>query len=507
MNSKKLSAVIIILAMVFVTSAQFISPTETKAAAIEDPITLTPHSTAVEITKKIVASNGSLLEFYNTYTEETFSVIIEVTNTASEVLHNASLISPEINVTDMREIISESVYKEEWFTILGNGSQFFGDINPGQSKSVSYTIGFDEDYNDEIIQEEFFTFSASNMTYQWGNGTDDVSYSNEIEFRVFEFAPTVRVEKFFVIDGANDLDGRQAYILQEEVINVTVIIVIKNFIPYDINLTGIDADPSADFTFDDSSILEFNTSFLQPNQVYTYSYEMTPLDNGTYTLDSCEISVTFLNNGTVKEFTSNSPKIELYLPIYDGDDWTLKVPLLSIQKFFVVIEEDLDGEFVERYYNMLEVFNTTDEPIRIMINITNIGSVVAENIIIEETAFSDWVFETDFLEIWTIEELTQGQNATFYYTVTPIILGSFKFEPTKVTYSYQNQLTLLSEVDQMSYSGIIELTISFNVPEVDLSTQWWIAIGISVGVILFTVIPMIVTLVTYKGRRKTQKGM
>ncbi len=507
MNSKKLSAVFIILAMVFITSVQFISPTETKAAAIEDPITFTPHSTAVEITKRIVASNGSLLEFYNTYTEETFSVIIEVTNTAGEILHNASLLSPEINVTDMREIISESFYDVEWFTMLGNGSQFFGDINPGQSKSVSYTIGFEEDYYDAIISEEFFTFSASNMTYEWGNGTDDVSYSNEIEFRVFEIAPTVRVQKYFVIDGATTFDGRQAFVLQEEVVNVTVKIVIKNFIPYDINLTGIDADASPDFTYDDSSIFEFNTSLLQPNKEYTYSYQITPLDNGTYTLDSCEISVTYIANGTVKEFTSNSPTIKLYLPIYDGDDWTLKIPLISVQKFFVVLEEDINGDLVERYYNKLEVFNTTDEPINILINVTNIGSVLAVNITIVETAFNVWVFETDFLEIWTITELAQGENAILNYTVTPIILGSFKFEPTKVTFSYINQLTLLSVVDQITYSGIIELTILFNVPEIDLSTQWWIAFGISAGVVLFTVIPLIVTFVTYKGRRKTQKGM
>jgi len=507
LNSKKLSAVIIILAMVLVTSVQFISPTETKAAAIEEPTTITPHSEAVEVTKRIVASNGSLLEFYNTYVEETFSVIIEVTNTAGEVLHLANMTSPEINVTDMREIIGQSFYNEDWFVMLGNGSQYFGDINPGQSKSVSYTIGFAEEHYYTIINLEHFTFSASNVTYQWGNGTDDVSYSNEISFRVFEVAPTVRVEKFFVINNANTIDGRQAYILQEEVINVTVKIVIKNFIPYDINLTGVDADPSADFTYDDSSVLEFNTSFLAPNQVYSYSYKITPLENGTFILDSCEISITILNNGTVKEYTSNSPEIELYVPLYDGDDWSLKVPLISVQKFFVVIEEDLDGEFIERYYSKLEVFNTTEEPIRIMINVTNTGSITAYNITIEETAFNDWVFETDFLEIWSIDELAQYDSKLLNYTVTPIILGSFKFDPTKVTFSYQNQLTLLYEIDQVMFSGIIELTISFDVPEVDLSTQWWIAIGISIGVVLFTGIPLIITFVTYKGRRKTQKGM
>ncbi len=493
--------------MVFVTSVQFISPTETKASVIEDSIILTPRSSDVVITKKIVASNGSLLEFYNTYSEETFSVIVEVTNTASEVLHNASMTSPEINVTDMREIISQSVYEEEWFKILGNGSQFFGDINPGQSKSVSYTIGFEEEYYDTVIQKEFFTFSATNMTFNWGNSTEDVSYSNEIDFRVFEVAPTVRVEKFFVVNGANTLDGRQAFILQEEVVNVTVRIVIKNFIPYDINLTCNDTDPSPNFTFDDSSILEFNTSLLLPNQEFSYSYEITPVENGTFTLDPCEISVTYLNNGTVKEFTSNSPKIELYMPIYDGDDWTLKMPLISVEKYFVIFEENLDGDLVEKYYKKLEVFNTTEEPIKIMINVTNTGSVVAYNITIEETQFNDWVFETDFLEIWTIKELAQGQNLTRFYTVTPIILGSFKFEPTKVTFSYKNQLTLVHVMDQTIYSCIIELTISFDVPEVDLSTQWWIAIGISIGVVVFTVIPLVIAFVTFKGRRKTQKGM
>ncbi len=162
---------------------------------------------------------------------------------------------------------------------------------------------------------------------------------------------------------------------------------------------------------------------------------------------------------------------------------------------------------MKKYYSMLEVFNTTEEPIRIMINVTNTGSVTAYNITIEETAFNDWVFETDFLEIWTIDELAQYDSKLLNYTVTPIILGSFKFDPTKVTFSYRNQLTLLYELDQVMFSGIIELTISFDVPEVDLSTQWWIAIGISIGVVLFTGIPLIITFVTYKGRRKTQKGM
>lgn len=493
--------------MVFVTSVQFISPTETTAAVIEDPTPITPNNEDVELTKKIVASNSSQFEFYNTYTEETFSVIIEVTNTAAEILYNFSLTSPEINVTEMREIIGASVYEEEWFNILGNGSQFLGDINPGQSKSVSYTIGFAEDHYDTITQIEYFTFSASNITYQWSNGSEYVSHSNDIEFRVFEFAPTVRVQKFFEIAGVNSIDGRQAFILHEEIVNVTVKIVIKNFIPYDINLTGIDADSSADFTFENSSILEFNTTLLRPNQEFSYSYEMTPLDNGTFTLDTCEISVTYLGNGTVKEFTSNSPTIELYVPLYDGDDWTLKVPLLSVQKFFVVIEENLDGELIERYYSKLEIFNTTNEPIRIMINVTNTGSIVAYNITIEETAFNDWVFETDYLDIWTIEELAQGDNITIYYTITPIILGSFKFDQTKVTYSYQNQLTLLYETDQIVYSSIIELTIVFDVPEIDLSTQWWIAIGISFGVVLFAAIPLTIAFFTYKTKRKTQKGM
>ena len=507
MNSKKISAVYIILAMVLISSVQFISPTETNAAAIEEPTVFTPHSSSIEITKEIIAANGSRLEFYNTYAEETFSVIIEVTNTAGEVIHDANLTSPEINVTDMREIIGQSAYEEDWFVFQGNGSQYFGDINPGQSKSVSYTIGFDKDYYDTIVAIEYFTFSASNVTYQWGNGTDDVSYSNEIEFRVFEVAPTVRVEKFFVIGGINTKDGRQAYILNEEIVNVTVKIVITNFIPYEMNITGIDANPETDFMIGDSADLEFNTSFLKPNEQFEYSYEISPNDNGTFTLNPCEISATFVHNDTVKEYTSNSPKIELYVPIYDGDEWEFKIPLISVEKYFVITEENIDGDLVERYYSKLTVYNNTDQPVKIMINVTNTGTVTAYNITIEEETFNDWVFETDFLEVWTFDSLAQGENITVFYTVTPIILGSFKFEPTKLTYSYQNQLTLLYEKNYVTYSGMIELTVEFDVPEIDLTTQWWIAIGISSGVVLLAAIPLIVTFVSYRNKKKTQKGI
>jgi len=145
--------------------------------------------------------------------------------------------------------------------------------------------------------------------------------------------------------------------------------------------------------------------------------------------------------------------------------------------------------------------------VTIIINITNAGVVPALNIRVSEPVYNDWVFETKGVpEVWFIGNLTKGQSKTLNYTIFPLINGIFKIEPTTVTYDYQNQETLLLEKNNKLYSNILEIEIEEFISDPDLRAEWWISIGISVGVIFLAVIPLIISIVLYRRRRPTQKG-
>ncbi|MCK5297838.1 MAG: hypothetical protein KAJ76_02950, partial [Candidatus Heimdallarchaeota archaeon] len=62
------------------------------------------------------------------------------------------------------------------------------------------------------------------------------------------------------------------------------------------------------------------------------------------------------------------------------------------------------------------------------------------------------------------------------------------------------------EVEYFVYSNTLEITIRIYAPIISKNVEWWITVGISVGVLLLAIIPTIITFVIYSNRRKTQKG-
>ncbi|MFW9923904.1 MAG: hypothetical protein ACFFDW_11525 [Candidatus Thorarchaeota archaeon] len=492
MNSKKISAVIIIFAMLLLIPANQMGQNFTLGAfdtgnASEN---ITPNSELVQVTKKIVAANGTLLEFYRTYLEDTFTVIIEVYNSAAEAIYNVTFTTPEVNVTAI-----DPSYNNEWFTIQGDLEMNESSILAGQSKSISFTITPHQ-------TGEFIFDVATNVTYAWGDETPDFSLTNDISFIVYEEGEGVRVEKFWVIGGSETIDGRAKW---NSTINVKII--VTNFYYKVINVTINDKALGENFIYNETK-LSTTKDLLDIGESYSYSYEVRPqLPTGEdiydYTIGRCNVTGILSNSTIVPQEQSNRIYLEVYRPIYDGDNWTLKVPMISIEKYFVIINEDLEKE----YLNKLEVYNQTAEPIEIFLNITNVGIVGAFDIKIYEDEYRDWVFETDDLEVWEINELNQGDVVNFTYTITPKIVGVFKIESTELKYSFENQETRLNETNWVVYSNMIELTVKQYIPEVSYKTQWWIAIGLSIAIIFVAIIPTVITFVIYSRRKKVQKGI
>ena len=441
----------------------------------------------IVLTKEIVDGKNK------TYIGGAIEVTIEIRNDAVDTIYNVSLTTPATNITYMNEEFGTD-YEEDWFDIVGIAEKNWTSVLGGQSVSTSYTI--------TPYEEGFFTFAPSNVTYDYNESVSGFSVSEQIKFEVYKEPESVIVEKIVIFDGVESDDAR---VRLDETFEIKV--TISNYFYYDEPLDIIANDSSLDtgFIYDEDD-LDHNYTDLEYNNEFSFSYtakaNSSILDAGSYELDACDVEYTF-ENLTSLAVVSNVVTLELYEPIYNGTEWELRVPLLSIEKYFVYENEELE---ITQYLTELTVFNHTNQPIEIFINVTNTGVVAAFDIVLHEQRYRDFVFETDDLQDWTINRLEQNENANFSYFVTPIILGTFKFEATNVSYSYQNQKTLLNETENYIFSNIIELVVDYEVIAPSFAQQWWAVIGISFGVVALAGIPLAITFMSYRRRKKTQKG-
>jgi len=492
--SKKRTTTLLILFTVFLISSIYNSGiTNTIAATNPGNIVplLTPEDEQVGVAKNMVRSNDSaLVQNYISYIGETFDVNIEITNYAVQAIENVSLVSPEWNITDIG-------YTEDDFILSGDFNKNWSIINSASAESATYTI------SPQVVGT--FDFPASNVTFTYTNGTFSFSSSNSITFRVLEQDRSLRVEKFILVtteDGGSGEEEIDARIKMER--NFTVIIRIRNFFHQQINLTAIDNEPfnSSSFVYN-TTHMAANTSYLEIDETFEYSYEVHTLFTGDFLFPNCTVTFDLLDDLIFGiEEISNEVSLEVYEPIYDGDDWTLKVPMLVVSKYFLI--PNVNGTLEKRV--KIEQLNTEILTVIIEINITNIGAVTAYNLTIIEQVYNDWAFETDGVNPWFNSSLNQGESAIYRYNITAKLLGSYKIEPTEIEYEFQNQETLLWEVEYYIYSNTLEITIKIDEPVIKKSVEWWITIGISFGILLLAVIPTIITFVIYRGRRKTQKG-
>ncbi len=494
--SKKRTSLILILFTIFLVSSIYNSGITDTIAAINPGNTtplLLPNDTQVGVAKLMRRSNDSaLVENYITFIGDTFDVQIEITNYAIQAIENVSLVSPEWNITSIG-------YTEEDFLLAGDMNMTWSIINTASAESATYTI--------TPQKVGTYIFPASNVTFTYSNGTPSFTLSNTITFRVLEQDRSLRIEKFILSSeedgGSGEEEKIKARIKAEH--NFTVIIRIRNFYHQEINLTSIDNNPpiNANFTYN-ATLLMANTSFLGIDETFEYSYEVHTQDTGLFVLPNCTVTFDLLDDLIFGiEEISNTVTIEVYEPIYEGDDWTRKVPMMSVSKYFLIPNEN--GTLIS--FVKINQLNTEIETVIIEINITNIGIVTAYNLTVIEQVYNDWAFETDGVDDWFNNSLSQGETIIYRYNITAKLLGSYKIEPTEITFEYQNQETLLWETDNIIYSNTLEITIELDEPVISKSVEWWITIGISFGILLLAVIPTIVTFVIYRSRRKTQKGV
>ncbi len=493
MNKKRTTTLLILITIFLISSIYNSGITDTIAATNPGNLVpvLTPEDEQVGVVKNMVRSNDSaLVENYITYIGETFDVNIEITNYAVQAIENVSLVSPEWNLTALG-------YSEDDFTVAGDYNQSWAIINSATAESATYTIS--------PLVVGTFVFPASNVTFTYTNGTDSFSLSNSITFRVLEQDRSLRVEKFILVsveDGGSGEEEIDARIKVEH--NFTVIIRIRNFFHQEVNLTSIDNEPynSSSFVYNVTHFAA-NASYLGIDQIFEYSYEVHTVSTGDFLFPNCTVTFDLLDDLIFGiEEISNEVSLEVYQPIYEGDDWTLKVPMISISKYFLIPNEN--GTLEKRI--KIEQLETEIATVIIEINITNTGFETAYNLTITEQVYNDWAFETDGVENWFNFSLSQGESAIYRYNITAKLLGSYKIEPTEIEYEFQNQETLLWEVEYFVYSNTLEITIRIYAPIISKNVEWWITVGISVGVLLLAIIPTIITFVIYSNRRKTQKG-
>ncbi|MHA1530387.1 MAG: hypothetical protein ACTSR6_00135 [Candidatus Heimdallarchaeota archaeon] len=493
MNKKRTTTLLILITIFLISSIYNSGITDTIAATNPGNLVpvLTPEDEQVGVTKNMVRSNDSaLVDNYIAYIGETFDVNIEITNYAVQAIENVSLVSPEWN-------LSALLYSENDFTVAGDYNKSWSIINSATAESATYTIS--------PLVVGTFVFPDSNVTFTYSNGTDSFSLSNSITFRVLEQDRSLRVEKFILVsaeDGGSGEEEVDARIKVEH--NFTVIIRIRNFFHQEINLTSLDNEPynSSSFVYNTTHFAA-NTSYLGIDETFEYSYEVHSLFTGDFLFPNCTVTYDLLEDLIFGiEEISNQVSLEVYEPIYEGDDWTLKVPMISITKYFLIPNEN--GTLEKRI--KIEQLNTDIATVIIELNITNLGIVTAYNLTIIEQVYNDWVFETEGVNPWFNYSLSQGESAIYRYNITARLLGSYKIEPTEIEYEFQNQETLLWEKEYYIYSNTLEITIKIDTPIISKSLEWWITFGISFGILLLAVIPTIVTFVIYRNRRKTQKG-
>lgn len=472
------------LATIFVGSRTMIAK-----ATVNDTnpiIYYTPKATDIVVTKYIVHRNASatLVSNYETYLEESVTVRVEITNNGPVPITNVSLINRESNLTNLG-------YKNEWFTINDPNNNWTL-INPGNSVF--------HNYNFIPHRTGSYNFRFANVTYT--NGTEYYwSKSNDITFKVYEYGLTVTVDKSIIFEGEEYFEDPRVKIDKNFVIKIN----ITNYEFQKINITLWETDPG------NTSIFGYNTTLLatsydysniQMGQSIIFQYEVNASVIGMYNIPACNITyLKIYDNLWVLDQFSNELELEVYKPIYEGNDWTKKVPMLSVIKYFQIEVDGILSNETELFY-----YNTTKETVTIIINITNSGIVNATNIRIDEPTYQNWVFDTEGIQDWTIDILSKGESRYFNYTIFPKINGAFKIEPTVVTYDYQNQETLLIEENYKLYSNVIEIIIDPFIEEPDYTKQWWITIGISFAVVFAAIIPTVITFVLYRKRKRTQKG-
>ncbi len=497
MNKQKISTLFIIFTVVLIATIQNYDLETTQAVTTPVKTGDSPsiNNIAINVTKKISdIDRPTPVEFFETNINNSFSVTIVITNNAAFTIYNIGLMSNESDVSEMNPS-----YRDEWFTFSRSPNQNWSSIDPDNSESITYTL--------TPHHEERYLFVGSYVYFDWGNSTDDYSQSNNIEFYVYKDLDTVRVEKSFFVNETNGGLGIETTNARVKVDgNFTIIIKITNFYLSWINITTTDALPgsSEDFFVYNTTYMSSEAGHMKINDTHTFSYQVQALRNETFVIPSCTVNFIGINE-TLSDNTeiSNASKILVYYPIYEGDDWNFKIPKISISKYFLYPSEN--GTLIKR--TELNILNNTVDPITIEINITNHGLVAAFNLTLEEQVYSDWTFDTKGVEIWRINNLTEGESMIFNYTILPLINGDFFIEPTLVTYDYFDQKFLIPVQENILHSNLLEITIEPFILEEPKATQWWITIGVSIGIVLLAVIPTIITFVTYRKRRKTQKGM
>jgi hypothetical protein len=444
------------------------------------------HASSGEVYATKLISHSSKASGNNSYVGETFSINIFVDNIGSVALTGVNVTAPE---SDLEAI----GYENEWFTFSGGSpNRELGDIGIGGDASYVYSV--------TPHRVGTYTFGGSNVTYS--NGTHDLYYiTNSLTFKVYEEEPSVKLEKILFIEDEETTDGRVKRD-REFYIRIRA----TNYFYEPVNVTINDAYPGdpSDFTFNDTLLdLDHVLGEIASDASETFQYNLSALTNDTFVIPLCDGTYNFIGNLTKELIFSNTVNLLVYDPIYEGNDWTKRVPMLSISKYFQV--EDEEGNLINR--TELHYTNASIEVVTIIVNITNAGIVDALNILIIEQVYNEWVFITDGVPfIGEPFNLTQSESRVFNYTITPIIVGEFKIEPTEVTYEYINQENLLLETDQKLFSNILEIVITYYTSPPDYTIEWWATIGISLGIVAFVAIPLVVTIVMYRNRRRLQKG-
>lgn len=488
MNNRKLSIMFILSTIIIMTALYSTKDLITNAALNnEEPNNLVFYASSDEIyaTKLISHDLDSPASCNNSYIGETFSINIYLENIGSVDLEEVNITSPE---SDLEAI----GYQEDWFTFTNDPNRWIGNITVGNDTTIVYSV--------TPHRVGTYSFGGSNITYS--NGTHSLYYiTNSITFTVFEEEPSIKLEKFLYIEDEETKDGRVKRD-REFYIRIRA----TNYYYEDVNVTIFDNYPGdpLDFVFNETLLDETQVlGIISSDASETYQYNLSASTNGTFIIPKCDGNFNFIGNLTKTPISSNTVELFVYDPIYEGNDWTKKVPLLSVTKYFQI--EDEEGNLINR--TEIQFTNVTIEEVSIIINITNAGIIDALNILVKEQTYNEWVFITNGVpEIWGPFNLTRYESRILNYTILPIINGEFKIEPTEVTYEYINQENLLLETNNKLFSNIIEIVISPYVIPTDFTLKWWTAIGISIGVVAFVAIPLVITIVMYKNRRRFQKG-
>jgi hypothetical protein len=474
----------ILITITVITCFYFSNDIITEAAKNEPGIIYTPAYTDVSASKLISHEIDSPASGDNSFVGETFTVTINIVNFGSQDIYDINISSPESDIE-----------------ALGYDSDSLDFPGGSPSGNISTIVATDDDsliYTVTPNQAGTYLFPETNVTYS--NGTDYFFIlTNTLEFKVYEEPPSVKVEKTVLFD-TFDSDDVRVKIEREFFIKISV----TNYYYKEVNASIYDQAPGdvADFNFN-ATLLNESLGIIDSDASKTYQYNLSALSNGTFIIPKC--NATYLISGELLEnqTQSNTVTLFVYKPIYEGNDWTKKVPMLSVNKYFQY--DDEDGNPIKEA--KLDYDNQTDITVMIVINITNSGIVEAYDIIVKEPVYSEWVFDTVGVpDSWGPFNLTEGESQLLNYTITTKIIGIFKIESTEITYSYQNQETLLEESNNKLFSNILEIAIDMYTPPVNLRTEWGITIGISIGIVALAGIPMVVTIIMYRNRRRIQKG-